>query len=116
MQCACTSTVLMRLPAITTSQRRVSCACPPEPPPALALVPALTDAVNSQSVNMIPLLRSLAPISLPPLLHPARPGAAEPTPDARRMPTRLVALGSRGPHRRLYRLRKTTHRTSRTGR
>src|SRR4051795_7795544 len=93
MQCACTSTVLMRLPAITTSQRRVSCAwaCPPEPPPALALAPALTDAVNSQSVNMIPLLRSLAHISLPPLLHPAPPGAAEPTPDARRMPTAEAA-------------------------
>ena len=43
MQWACTSTVLTRLPAITTSQRfACACACPPEPPPAEALAPALT--------------------------------------------------------------------------
>src|ERR1700726_1090040 len=43
MQCACTSTVLIRLPAITTSQRLAcACACPvwPEPPPELAPAPA----------------------------------------------------------------------------
>src|SRR4051794_3829465 len=98
MQCACTSTVLMRLPAITTSQRRCSwawtCPCPAEPPPALALAPALTEAVNSQPVNMIPLFWSLTAISaFPSCTRPACSSAAEPTPGGGRMPTQLVVAG-----------------------
>src|ERR1700687_1107782 len=38
MQCACTSTVLIRLPAMTTSQRR--CAWAWTPPPELGPAPA----------------------------------------------------------------------------
>ena len=49
------------------ARRRSGNEPPADPPPALALAPALTDAVNSQPVNMIPLVLSLAPIPVPPL-------------------------------------------------
>src|SRR5204863_1144534 len=70
MQWACTSTVLMRLPAITTSQRR-ACACtrPPLPPPGPAARPALV----SQPTNaIVPGKSPLFGISLPLIDDPKR--------------------------------------------
>ena len=63
-------------------------------PPALALAPALTAAMNSQPVNTIPLFWSLTAISaLPSCTRPAYSSAAEPTPGGGRMPTQLVVAG-----------------------
>src|SRR5262249_53861924 len=53
MQCACTSTVLIRLPAMTTSQRRCAWAWtpPPEPEPAPAEISQSTKATAVPSVG-----------------------------------------------------------------
>src|SRR5438477_1450294 len=67
-QCACTSTVLTRLPAITTSQRR-ACACAPLPPPGPAAAPAL---ISHPTNAIVPGKSPLFGISLPLLDDPKR--------------------------------------------
>src|SRR5437764_9603031 len=69
-QCACTSTVLTRLPAMTTSQRRAcACACAPLPPPGPAAAPAL---ISHPTNAIVPGKSPLFGISLPLLDDPKR--------------------------------------------
>src|ERR1051326_6132727 len=87
MQCACTSTVLMRFPAMTTSQRRCACACAcaPLPPPELAAAPAV---ISHPTNAIVPGKSPLFGISLPLLDDPKR---RQPTTAPARKPAPLRA-------------------------
>src|SRR5690242_17854448 len=67
MQWACTSTVLTRLPATTTSRRPCACGCPP-PPPAAALAPAV---ISHPTKAMVAGKSPLIGISIPLLDDPS---------------------------------------------